>query len=145
MNRENLKKLADGLRGPLVAEFDMGAFVYSRSDQLQHEDDVESVADFCSTNPGCGTAACAAGHATYLVTPKRPDETFHNYCKRVFDVDPLECGGPWDWCFSAGWSYVDNTPAGAADRIDWMLINGVPSDCEEQLRDGAPLCYRTAL
>lgn len=144
MNRENLKKLADGLRGPLVAGFDMTTYIDTGDTEWFDDDEIESVEAFCSARPGCGTAACAAGHATYLVAPKLADEYFSDYCRRIFGVNPSEPDGPWDWCFGASWAYIDNTPTGAADRIEWLLANGVPEDCRDQRRGKAPLCYRSA-
>ena len=135
MNRENLQKLADGLRGPLVVEFDMGLFF---SGDLA-ERDVTVVS-------GCGTAACALGHATYLVEPKALGEPFISYSRRVFGVEhaAAEIGNAWDWLFSPDWDETDNTPVGAADRIEWLLRNGLPDNADEQSQGLAPLCYRSA-
>lgn len=138
MNRENLKKLADGLRGPLLLPFDMGEWVSGGVD----------LRAVTNAGNGCGTAACACGHATYLVEPKHSDEGFRQYATRVFGVENRHFSGPnrgsFDWCFSGDWDARDNTPQGAADRIEWMLENGVPGDWYEQLYGHEPLCYRNA-
>lgn len=139
MNRENLQKLADGLRGELAAEFSMKWFCCT--------DDGEP-ADVLAVIPkGCGTAACAIGHATYLVAPKEPDEDLFSYSERIFGTPAYGAEtdvGVWRWCFSGDWTYRDNTPTGAADRIEWLLRNGVPGDAREQRLGLAPLCYRSA-
>lgn len=136
MNRENLKKLADGLRGPLLIDFDM--FSYVRS--IDRELPVTVVGN------GCGTAACACGHATYLVAPKRKGEDFESYSERLFGLNPELTNRGWDWCFSCQWTEVDNTAQGAADRIDWLLDKGLPiPDLIEGMMAGTiPLCYRTS-
>jgi len=72
----------------------------------------------------CRTAACAVGHGPYAGIPKHDEEDFEDYSNRCFvgDVGSAE----WSWCFSDTWSKVDNTPHGAAKRIQYMLDHGVP-------------------
>ena len=47
----------------------------------------------------------------------------------------------WDWCFSSRWADIDNTPTGAALRIEWLLNHGLPKDWRKQMVGEAPLCY----
>jgi hypothetical protein len=128
MNRENLQKLATGLRGPLLADFDMDDWcdIYSHRSST------------------CGTVGCAVGHASYLVAAKIPQETWSRYAERVFGINKLTVP-EFIWCFFAGWQKVDNTPEGAADRIEWMLNKGLPgsSHVYKMLMGYEPLCYRT--
>lgn len=140
MNRENLKKLADGLRGPLVAEFNMSSFVRTSPNETADEE-VTDVSVLAANH--CGTAACAAGHATYLVAPKKVGEPFHRYIARVFGLEFHANKLQWIWVFGGMWNIADCSPAGCADRIDWMLEHGAPKDTEEQMMGEAPLCYRT--
>jgi hypothetical protein len=137
MNRENLKKLADGLRGPLRAEFSMRHFVKSKYFDWTNE---EKVTALPPSSPECSTVACAAGHATYLIESKWPGEGFIEYTCRVFGihVDSDE----WDWVFGMYWRFTDDSPIGAADRIDWLLEHGLPEDSEDQMNGITPLCYR---
>lgn len=112
MNVTNLRKLAAGLRGPLKAEFHMSQFSSANND-----DDVTD---------NCGTAACALGHSLYLVEPLLSEhEAFANYSRRVYDMEWNS--REWAWCFGGSWSVFDNTPEGAAERIEYMLDHGVPS------------------
>jgi hypothetical protein len=140
MNRENLQKLADGLRGPLRLGFDMDYYVnFSGSPSVVRRCELER--ELTSVTNDCGTAACACGHATYLIEPKNPGESFSAYSRRVFGLEPEEIGEEWDWCFGSGWSFTDNTPQGAADRIEWLLKHGLPCDAYEQMIGQTPSCY----
>ena len=62
------------------------------------------------------------------------------YSERIFGI---EFGtDKWDWCFSGLWHKTDNTPEGAADRIEWVLENGLPDNWLEQMCGKDPLCYK---
>jgi len=81
----------------------------------------------------CGTAACAAGHATALFDPEK-DETWHEYIERVFGIkSKFVANREWYWLFSSVWKNIDNTPTGAALRILYMLDNGVPASFGEYI------------
>jgi len=124
----NLRKLAAYLRQPeLRAAFHMALFCEHGLGGLGAED--------------CGSVGCAIGHGPYAGIPKRLDEDWDEYSERVFGISfpSME----WGWCFVSSWVYVDNTPDGAADRIEWMLERGIPADWIEQMNGDAPLCYRT--
>ncbi len=47
----------------------------------------------------------------------------------------------WSWCFSPVWQRVDNTPEGAARRIEWLVEHGLPKNWDEQKYGNAPLIY----
>lgn len=109
--RANLVKLARHLWDKVSQEqFDMGA--YSRSSLLPHEDH-------------CGSVGCAVGYGPRAGIPSvSSDLGWGDYTVRCLtddvDVD--------NWCFCGGWQDEDNTPRGAAKRILWALLHGVPED-----------------
>lgn len=56
------------------------------------------------------------------------DSSWERYADRVFlGKGSASCDG-WFWCFSSTWAETDNTPQGAAKRILWMLLFGIPDD-----------------
>lgn len=121
MNVENLRKLANYLKGQLKAAFDMD--VYTK--ESWERDD-------------CGTGGCAAGHGPYAGIIKA-NESWTSYVTRAFGLhvsDPAR-----SWCFSSQWCNTDNTPLGAAKRIEWLLEHGVPENWREQITRKEPLCY----
>lgn len=121
----NLRKLAAYLRQPtLPAAFDMNRYC----------------GDTNHFAMDCGCVGCAIGHGPYAGIPKRRGEDWTEYSYRVFGISfpSME----WMCCFSSAWAYVDNTPDGAADRIEWMLECGLPEDLTSQLLGDAPLFYR---
>jgi hypothetical protein len=125
--RSNLKKLADYLlAGKLKARFDMELF---------------SDMEFCGTY--CGTVGCALGHGPYAGIEKIDGEGWMKYSYRCF-IDERESDHlnyAWKWCFEGTWHKVDNSPEGAAKRINIILEKGVPSDWKEQMRGKIPLGY----
>ena len=115
MNIKNLETLSKYLKsGNLKADFDMENFTPRGN-------------EYSATT--CGSVGCAVGHGPYAGIEKFDYEDWHQYQDRVFELDEDN----WLWCFSSGWELVDNTPEGAAERIDYMLQNGVPDNWEEQL------------
>lgn len=139
--KANLESLSNYLKGPLQAEFNMAQF---------HDG-----AD--SASPTCGTVGCAVGHATLAIEPLAMNpghyypESYYSYAKRVLGVDYI--AKEWDWMFSDKWALrhdddtgeeitgPDNTPQGAAARIDVFLQRGVPEDYLQQMYGEVPLCY----
>lgn len=135
--RQNLLKLADYLSKFQAAperQFDMSVFDPSRKAH--------------STQSTCGSVGCAIGHGPYAGIPKQCRESWIHYWQRVF-LPPkhFDCFAdetdPWAWCFSEDWVSMDNTAAGAAKRIYWLLDHGVPDDADDQISGNAPLCYVT--
>lgn len=125
MNRENLRKLSEYLKGPLKAGFCMRAF------SSYDDDDIEV---------NCGTVGCAAGHGPHAGFEKMWNETWTSYIERVFGLH-FDTKA-WRWCFAPYWVKGDDTALGAAQRIDWMLDNGVPDNYWGQMRGEAKLCYK---
>ena len=99
-------------------------------------------------NNYCGAVGCAVGHAVYIKEAKFKksiDEDWIEYSFRLFGLDRYgeDNNNCWIWCFSGDWSHNDNTPEGAAKRIQWMLEhNGVPNNYRKQINGDKPLCYR---
>lgn len=134
--RDNLKKLADHLASlpEGYREFDMQHYVTTSggsSDRRPSE-----------VIPGCGTICCAAGHGPLIGIKAHLGEDWTVYIDRVFLDD--NSIADFSWMFSGQWTQVDNTPQGAALRINWYLEHGAPSDYRQQMRGEAPLCYRGA-
>lgn len=127
MNRENLQRMADHIRTVPQEKFDMD--VYRDNDSLSHE---------------CNTVGCVIGHCTVLDKEPLPPLSyicidFTVWSERFTGIDSV--ADAWHWCFSSHWSHVDNTPTGAALRIEWLLNNGLPENWDEQMNGQEPLCY----
>ena len=118
----NLRKLAAYLRQPkLMAEFDMSAFDSHHSSQRRN----------LTT---CGSIGCAVGHGPYAGIQKYMGEEWGRYSERVFGL--VVSNPNWMWCFDANWEVSDNSPVGAANRIETLLNTGLPKDWREQLDKG---------
>lgn len=98
----------------------------------------------------CGTVACAAGHApaalgitaamlTDLGLLSRDGIRWNRFIDLFLLAHPdhgddvpsmsfREQRPDWAWMFSDRWAAYDNTPAGAAARIRYYLIAGVPPE-----------------
>lgn len=114
MNRENLKKLADYLEGPLKADFNMSAYCE----------------EFLYDQSTCGSVGCALGHGPYAGIPKTRYESWNRYSERAFGFS--NASKEWGWIFSSRWSSVDNSPIGAAKRIRILLDEGLPANAFSQ-------------
>ena len=83
---------------------------------------------------GCGTVACAVGHA--------PDAGINcDQHRHWWDLDRyLACGDSLasEWMFGGQWVDLDNTPHGAAGRIRYALLHGLPCDPELVLGTSLP-------
>ncbi len=119
MNRENLQRMADYIRTIPAENFDM--YVYREGDHsIQY------------LSPECKTVGCVIGHCTILDVenlPRNGDGSgsilFATWSETFTGLEV--CSKEWDWCFSYSWSTVDNSPEGAARRIEYLLEKGVPS------------------
>ncbi len=114
LHRKNLLKLAAGL---LTLPDDTEKFRMA---------DFDSGTSVARIRPeSCGSSACAVGWAPTLTGEKpRTMEGWVSYSHRVLisESDSPE----WEWCFSGDWYGRDDTPAGAAERIIYLLLHGVP-------------------
>lgn len=125
--RANLKRLADGLRTVKPEKFHMGSYNNRWRDAHEIHEVIHD----------CATTACALGYGPAFlpetVQQDDPHESWLGYSRRVFGVarrEPKIIGRSpeWSYLFDDSWSDVDNTPTGAADRIDHYLTHGVPDE-----------------
>lgn len=128
-HRANLLRMAAYLRsGALGTDFGMESY--------------EQGSDEYNLSTHCGSVGCVIGHGSIAIRRKRSGESWRDFCHSLFGINVLRQGdGAWSWMFNSSWSRVDNTPEGAAARIEWFLANGVPENWEAQLYRGEPLCY----
>jgi len=139
MNRINLQKIADHTRARAAKTFSMDLFLR----EVQTRD---SVPDIPTEPPKCNTIACIIGDCINIDDPNfMPllDEEWGAYSDRVSGLD---CTSKldddiWNYLFSGEWVYADNTPTGAADRIEHVLAQGLPEDWRDQMEGEAPLSY----
>lgn len=90
----------------------------------------------------CGAIACAVGHAPNAgigVRSKLGDWSEFS-TKYLIHCDSNE----WEWCFGPEWEETDNTPKGAALRINYLLEKGLPENWADLYYSygSEPLCYR---
>jgi hypothetical protein len=129
MNKENLQRMADYIRTVPQESFHMS--VYRLGSKVYHK---------------CNSVGCVIGHCTVLDDfdniPTLWDDEI-NFPEWSENYTGLASGeSEWIWCFASLWNQTDNTPTGAADRIEWLLKNGLPEDWYEQLTGKNPLIYR---
>lgn len=125
MNRKNFELLAAHLENLVPPpEFSMYRFT-----TLSHSADLTYLAT--GQLPECGTVACAAGHGPVAGILDPGAQDWNDYVERNFletdEFNSLEFSPVYRWCFSCGWTHIDNTPEGAAKRIRYMLDKGIPS------------------
>jgi hypothetical protein len=123
---QNLKTLSAHLRKVADRKFDMAYY-------LSNWDNSSASRCYCTATDKigqedapkyneCGTAACAAGYGPAAGITPLPKETWGDYVDRVFS-DDLDARY---WMFDEDWKDLDNTPEGAAERIDYYLKHGAP-------------------
>lgn len=137
--QQNLQDLADYLKAYAAkrsseevneptAAFGMGRFFNDELDKTAHQ---------------CGTSACAVGHYAIMrefectevsVIDKNLCElSWHKFSEEHIGVASHNEQAPiWDWLFSGRWQVYDDTPLGAAARIEYFLENGVPDEFTRQ-------------
>jgi len=150
INRENLARLSAYLKTlpKDYAAFEMKTFITGAKDP-------KAARKYATQNGGvnvCGTAGCAIGHgpAAGILFPDE-GRFFQFYSQFDFDNGEYVTGEwpawdlysnefflhmeedeeAWEWCFGSGWSYIDNTPQGAAARIDYILAGNEPPMIED--------------
>lgn len=88
----------------------------------------------------CGTIACALGHAPAAGIGENKQGGWTRYSMDHFGLWVLD--GAWSWFFNSLWADRDNTPHGAAARIDWYLkYRDIPRNFTDQMHGLAPLTY----
>jgi hypothetical protein len=135
MKRENLQKMADHIRTIPQELFDMRHY-------RSNKDSCNPAAD--EQEYECNSVGCVIGHcltlAPNLVT-RCPEGVIQFADWSVEFTNTYWFGDEWSWCFSHVWEQFDNTPEGAALRIEWLLKNGLPEDWKRQMHGEATLCY----
>ena len=131
MKRENLQRMADHLKTNVLPEnFDMGEY---RTGDL--------------SNPECGSVGCTVGTCTVLDVENVVNNFTDSNGRIDFgawleDFTGIYWGeDEWEWCFDSTWSKTDNTPTGAALRIEWLLKYGLPENWICQMYGEEELCY----
>lgn len=96
----------------------------------------------------CGTAACALGFApSILGIPREIGQAWESYSQKhlgvpwpATDIDNPDYGDraelmrdTYRWLFGGGWSTTDNTPEGAAYRLNLALTHGIPADVHQRI------------
>lgn len=129
--RNNLRRLAKYLRmlPPDYDKFEMAVHLQFSLDNWNRP----SV--YAGPVP-CGAVACAVGHGPAAGIKPSPDSLLRytgsiiwsRYAENEFGVSRESW--EWDYMFGGGWTYVDNTPQGAANRIDHFLKHGLPEGYE---------------
>ena len=130
MHINNLNILANYLDGVPQDQFTMRTFARMDTDSEiplhAHE---------------CKTAGCAIGWAPMAgFEILDTDQAWADYSERVFD---LNFGSrAWAWCFAGTWARVDDSPAGAAKRIRYLIEHGaVPFDANQQMFGTTPYIF----
>ena len=121
--KANLIKLAAYLREVDNTQFDMSTF-YQRQDEHFGLVTccVADVLQYATERNYCGTVACAIGCGPAAGMPLiDTDKGWMTYSHRVF----VNCEHTWDFLFSDGWTRIDNSPGGAATRIEFLLEHGL--------------------
>ena len=134
MKRENLQLMANHLKNNVIPEnFEM--------DQYRANGDY--------INPVCGSVGCTVGNCTVLDT----ENVMNNFINSDGRIDftawsedytgllEAEYEAEWEWCFGCQWIFIDNTPTGAALRIEWLLNHGLPENWMSQMYGREELCY----
>ena len=121
MNKENLLRMAEFIVTIPETNFDIRFWDKDISDEERNE---------------CGSICCVVGHCVSLDTRTNlleiygdkdiDGQTIFDHRQWSYDFTNLH-GYEWDWCFSANWYSVDNTPIGASKRIKYLLKDGLPS------------------
>lgn len=135
MNKQKLQELADYLRsGNLLAPFDMGTFFINKDKE------------------GNIISACALGQALLLFPEiQKEDNNYQENVLHFFFPDITITNRVFDrekdnaalYIVHTLWKNVDNTPEGAAKRIEDVINGTIPKDWMELLmksKDGVLIC-----
>lgn len=104
-----------------------------------------------------GATACASAHLLWAPGVHAPDHladhippihespnwfSLVNWYTGLNDARSVGLHRASTWLFASWWWEIDNTPRGAAQRVEWLLRYGVPEDARKQALGAAPLCYQ---
>lgn len=128
LNEYNLRKLANGLLtlDNDTKNFDMFDFV-NPGEKLDESfpmipiNNIPTAKLNKSLKNECNTCACAVGWAPVFGVRRKPGEDFSDFSFRTLILTPNEDDTVWRWCFDSDWTFIDNTPRGAAVRILHLL------------------------
>ena len=128
MNRENLQRMADHIRTVPQELFDMGG-LFRHGQRFTAE---------------CDGKGDVIGHCTIL----DKDNLIYNQDGTIDFLLWADVFTGWlhidehAWLFCSAWRKRDNTPEGAALRIEWLLNHGVPENWFSMIfLTKTPLCY----
>lgn len=125
--RENLAILAEFLKTVKPERFNMIHYRSNNGHTYCYDLEVK---------PPCGTAACAAGWGpAALGETEDIEDYFGDWVEENLIPEGTDA---WSWCFSSKWTGTDNTPYGAALRIEYMLKYDLPPNWSNQMRMSAP-------
>lgn len=130
MNKKNLIKMADYIETIPQEVFDMEEYRQQKLD---------------NSEPKCKSIGCIIGHCTILdknPLPRRSNGEieFWEWSEEFTGICYLS--DEWDYLFGCKWKNTDNTPTGAADRIRYFVVRGLPFDWHEQMTGWTPLSYQ---
>jgi hypothetical protein len=129
MNKVNLQRMADHIRTVSQDQFDMDYY-------RMFEDE---------TSAECNSVGCVIGHCTILDVDNlvRYNDGTIDFGTWSENFTGLKItSSEWTWCFSSLWADVDNTPCGAASRIEYLIACGsVPANWLLQMDGTEGLCY----
>ena len=118
-HEKNLRTLADHLaKLPTEYEsFSMMNYVFQQSADDASPSELLKIP--------CGAVACSVGHGPSAGILVGDAESWYDYIKNNLCIPKTPACS---WMFSSKWSYVDNSPHGAAKRINYLLNEGLPAD-----------------
>lgn len=120
--RQNLAILAAFLatHGPTL-DFKMGCYALT--------DDRDLLEPYQMAKHPCGSVGCAIGHGPVAgIAPADDEEGWNDYAYRAFGASSFKdddlARKLWHGLFDDAWGDVDNSPEGAAERINHFLKTG---------------------
>ena len=158
--KANLLKLAAYLRKLDREKFHMDRFYeyYENDTNQQSISLTPDLLEFHDTEPNhCGSVACAVGcgPAAGIPVDESDADCWETYSGRVFIRTNLDinltnqilANRTWAFLFSGSWSRFDNSPTGAAERIEFVLENGLKDIWDDSLTiyDFFASLYKNAL
>ena len=145
--RDDLRKLASYLESlPRdYKHFDMQAwYLTPGSDEFSWEEltleEFQAIQDREQALAGCGTAACAVGHSPAAKLDCLQTKWFDSWNDIAMYLSNQDLRA-FEWMFSPDWADTDNTPHGAAARIRYALLHGIPYNFIDITYGDDPLPY----
>lgn len=137
VNLENLRLMADHIATVDQRYFNMRYFI-RKIDQMEIS---------LIYGGGCGTVGCVIGHCIVLdesiMKPLSHDFNYYAWSERFTGISTKTL--LWTYLFGNKWSYIDNTPIGASNRIRHFIEHGLPKDAREQILQINPISYEKSI